>query len=55
MTTDCEDDEPRNLTRDMLIDLLYARCDEAKTLHPSPDWAACHAAINDLLDTIVGR
>jgi hypothetical protein len=51
-----------NPTRDMLIDLLHARCDEAKRMpqivgndsYATP-WDRAHAAIDGLLDTIVGR
>lgn len=61
MTTKCEADEPRNPTRDMLIDLLFARCDEARRMpqivgnstYVTP-WDRAHAAMNGLLDTVVG-
>jgi hypothetical protein len=55
-------DSPCVTVRDMLTDLLYARCHEAMRMpqivgnetYVTP-WDKAHTAINELLDTLVGR
>jgi hypothetical protein len=55
-------DSPCVTVRDMLTDLLYARCHEAMRMPQVvgnetyvTSWDKAHTAINELLDTLVGR